>query len=420
MSRRWSSVLGALGVVLIAVGFLTAAQEWPRSSPPAPLPDRPVDFPAYRIKTLPNGLTVLAVLHHEQPSVSFRLIVKAGAMQEPADKPGVAGFVASLLDQGTETKSAGQIASSHRVGRRHPRHRIGERAAARERGGHRRIGRTRSFRAGRPRWCRSSGVRARRKIDRPETAGGLDACGVQLTTASGLHHQRRLRSPGGSARIRTGGPNGRATAGVGSPGLLCTDLHRVSHAAWFVPNNALLGHRRQSHGRLRPLPRRRGRSVTSACRIVHSHSQAATPPVPARRLVVVDQPIGADRGIRVGPPWRPARTHAGLTCRLRDPGSASSAERAPTACSACSGAASRPHVRRVGRLTRVPGRRPIVAETDTRSEATADALRLTVEEFWRLSAIAWTRAEDSAARRTTWPGTFRSASRRPARSPNRC
>ena len=42
--------------------------------------------------------------HHEQPSVSFRLLVRAGAVQEPADKPGVASFVAALLNQGTTTR----------------------------------------------------------------------------------------------------------------------------------------------------------------------------------------------------------------------------------------------------------------------------------------------------------------------------
>jgi predicted Zn-dependent peptidase len=52
------------------------------------------------------------VLHHEQPSVSFRLLVRAGAMQEPDDKPGVASFAAGLLNQGTKTRSAGDLANS--------------------------------------------------------------------------------------------------------------------------------------------------------------------------------------------------------------------------------------------------------------------------------------------------------------------
>jgi zinc protease len=75
------------------------------------LPAKSVDFPTYELRTLPNGLQVLVVPHHEQPAVSFRMIVRAGAMQEPADKPGVAGFVATLLNQGTTTKSAAEIAT---------------------------------------------------------------------------------------------------------------------------------------------------------------------------------------------------------------------------------------------------------------------------------------------------------------------
>jgi zinc protease len=81
-------------------------------SMPSPLPARAVSFPPYQIKTLPNGLQVLVVLHHEQPSVSFRLLIRAGAAQEPTGKPGVASFAAALLNQGTTTKSAEQIADA--------------------------------------------------------------------------------------------------------------------------------------------------------------------------------------------------------------------------------------------------------------------------------------------------------------------
>lgn len=108
---------GRAGLVLVACvvaasAALAAQQPWPKSGFPPALPARPVAFPPYQIKTLPNGLQVVVVLHHEQPSVSFRLLVRAGAMQEPADKPGVASFVASLLNQGTTTKSAEQIANA--------------------------------------------------------------------------------------------------------------------------------------------------------------------------------------------------------------------------------------------------------------------------------------------------------------------
>jgi zinc protease len=83
---------------------------WPAEPPPRPLPSRDVKFPAYEIRTLSNGLQVIAVSHHEQPSVAMRLLVRAGAAQDPEKKAGVAYLTAHVLDQGTRTRSAEQIA----------------------------------------------------------------------------------------------------------------------------------------------------------------------------------------------------------------------------------------------------------------------------------------------------------------------
>ena len=41
-------------------------------------------------QTLPNGLQVVAVLHHEQPVVSMRMLVRAGSALDPKGKLGVA------------------------------------------------------------------------------------------------------------------------------------------------------------------------------------------------------------------------------------------------------------------------------------------------------------------------------------------
>ncbi len=106
---RHVAILAAM--LAAATVSMSAGQQWPKSTFPPALAARPVSFPPYEIKTLANGLQVVVVLHHEEPSVSFRLLVRAGAMQEPADKPGVASFVGSLLNQGTTTKSAEQIAT---------------------------------------------------------------------------------------------------------------------------------------------------------------------------------------------------------------------------------------------------------------------------------------------------------------------
>jgi zinc protease len=101
-----------LALTAVLVVHATAAQIWPSEGPPAPLAARRVNFPAYKIRTLPNGLQVLFVPYHEQPSVSYRLLTRAGAVQEPADKPGVASFVASMLNQGTTSRSAKEIANT--------------------------------------------------------------------------------------------------------------------------------------------------------------------------------------------------------------------------------------------------------------------------------------------------------------------
>ena len=101
---------------LLILGLCASAQaqtrNWPSERPPRPLAERSVKFPPYAVKTLGNGLQVIAVSHHEQPAVSLRLLVRAGAAQDPDDKPGVAALLASLLDQGTTSRSAEQIANS--------------------------------------------------------------------------------------------------------------------------------------------------------------------------------------------------------------------------------------------------------------------------------------------------------------------
>jgi len=98
-------------LMTLAAAVADAAQNaapprWPSEGPPRPLPSRDVKFPPYEIRTLPNGLQVVAVLHHEQPAVSMRMIVRAGSALDPKPKLGLAHLAASLLDQGTTTRSA--------------------------------------------------------------------------------------------------------------------------------------------------------------------------------------------------------------------------------------------------------------------------------------------------------------------------
>ena len=111
MSARRSALLAA-ALFATASPALAQVPDWPTERPPRPLAARQVKFPPYAFKTLGNGLQVIAVSHHEQPAVTLRLIVRAGAAQDPASKPGTAALAASLLDQGTTTRSSEQIATS--------------------------------------------------------------------------------------------------------------------------------------------------------------------------------------------------------------------------------------------------------------------------------------------------------------------
>jgi zinc protease len=99
-----------VAVVAAAVALPVAAQApWPSEGPPRPLAAHDVQFPPYEMRTLDNGLQVVAVLHHEQPVVSMRMIVRAGAALDPRGKGGLADLAASLLDQGTTTRTANQM-----------------------------------------------------------------------------------------------------------------------------------------------------------------------------------------------------------------------------------------------------------------------------------------------------------------------
>jgi zinc protease len=95
----------AMMTSLVAVTSPLCAQE----RPPRPLEAPPVRVPPYEVRTMPNGLRVVVVSQNEQPAVSLRMLVKAGTAQDPTGRPGVAAMVGALLDQGTAKRSSEQI-----------------------------------------------------------------------------------------------------------------------------------------------------------------------------------------------------------------------------------------------------------------------------------------------------------------------
>ncbi|KFI05977.1 pitrilysin family protein [Massilia sp. BSC265] len=59
---------------------------------------------------LANGLTVIHHYKQGLPLVSAQLVVRSGSADNPANLPGLAGFTAQMLEEGTATRSAPQIA----------------------------------------------------------------------------------------------------------------------------------------------------------------------------------------------------------------------------------------------------------------------------------------------------------------------
>ena len=104
--------VAVVGLLLPTNLFGQTLTGWPTESPPASLEPAEVQFPHYDVRTLDNGMRVVAVLHHEQPIVSVRLFVGAGMAREPADKAGLASLLAALLDQGTTSRTAQEIAET--------------------------------------------------------------------------------------------------------------------------------------------------------------------------------------------------------------------------------------------------------------------------------------------------------------------
>ncbi len=109
-------VVGALGMATACAPAAapvgapgTAAQ---RQVAPPPLAERPLQFPAFQEMRLPNGMSMIVVEQRGQPVASVNLYVRAGAAADPARQAGRAGMVGDLLTQGTQTRSAQQIAES--------------------------------------------------------------------------------------------------------------------------------------------------------------------------------------------------------------------------------------------------------------------------------------------------------------------
>jgi zinc protease len=369
MMRRVLVCSSALlfGALMVSGAY---GQSWPSEAPPPPLPSKSVDFPSYQLRTLPNGLQVLVIPHHEQPSVSFRMIIKAGAVQEPASRPGVASFVAALLNQGTGTRSASDIADTIDSA-----------------GGLLGVGSGNELT-----YVQGAVVKDQTDLALalmsdivrapafPEQEITLQKQQAMSSLQVGYDDPDYLANAAFNRLVFGAHPYGRP--GQGTPDTIgrITRADLVAfHRTWFVPNNALMA----VVGDLtadqlfaaveRAFGNWERRDVPAAV--------VETPPAPTRRVVVIDRPGSAQTEIRAGH-LSIERTHPDyipfdMAIRILGGEGANRlfgvlrSDRGLT----YGASADLNSFRTAG---------TVVAETDTRTSATGETLRLMVDEFVRL------------------------------------
>jgi zinc protease len=372
VTRRIPTVIVAVTVALLAHAADGRAQvaAWPSEAAPRPLPARDVKFPPYQIRTLANGLQVIAVAHHEQPVVSLRLIIRAGGAQDPTDKSGVATLLASLLDQGTTTRDAEQIATSiDSIGGL-----IGTGAGS-DLSFINAVVMKDSFAFGldmvsdlarNPKFAPEELERQRQQI-----LSGLKVGYEDPDYIAGMVFDRLVYGFHPYGRPDTGTPETIAS--------ITRDDLIAFHKAWFGANNAILAivgdiaHEEAFAGAERAFGKW-GKSEATP-------PKPTEPPPPTRRVVVIDRPGAVQTEIRVGNIGLPRRHKDYLALDL--------------AINILGGEGGN-RLHRVLRSDRgltygasadvnaLKDSGNIVADTDTRSEVTGEALRLIVDEFGRL------------------------------------
>jgi zinc protease len=360
------------GCLAASVGAPAGAQvkDWPSEGPPRPLAAKAVTFPPYDTRVLPNGLRVVVVMHHEQPVVSLRLLVRAGSASDPAGKPGVASLAAALLDQGTTTRTAAGIADT-----------IDSMGGALSAG----AGSDLSF--------------ANVVVMKDSFELGLDLLSdvVRHPAFSPPEIERQRQQALSSQAVSAEDPDYVASMvfdrlvygfhpygrpGTGTPRSLAAitaDDLRDFHARYFAPNNAILAivgdvaapdARAAAERIFGPWPRR---EVPAA--------PVLEPPPPTRRVVVIDKPDAVQTEIRVGQLTIPRKHQDYLAMDL--------------AIKILGGEGSN-RLHRVLRSERgltygaeadlqcLEQAGDFAADTDTRTETTGEVLRLIVDEIARL------------------------------------
>ena len=100
----------APAVTAAPTGGMTTPVALDRSVPPRLGPAKLLSLPPVVTRTLPNGLRIVVVEHHELPVADFILLTGTGVEADPPSRGGLATLLTALLDEGTTSRNALQIA----------------------------------------------------------------------------------------------------------------------------------------------------------------------------------------------------------------------------------------------------------------------------------------------------------------------
>jgi zinc protease len=367
LRRAFCASIVALAALASAGAQVTS---WPTENPPRPLPSRPVNFPPYELRTLPNGMQVIVVMHHEQPEVTMRLLVRAGAAYDPPGKGGTASLVASLLNQGTTSRGAREIAD-----------------AIDSIGGALDTGAGSDVTSGTVLVMKDSfdvGMNMLADVIRRPAFAPEEIERQRTQTVQNLGVS--LEDPDFIARavlnrlIYGFHPYGFPDSGMPETiAKITRDDLREFHRRYFAPNNSILAIVGDVSA---------DEAMAAATRVFGDWERQAVspptlpePPRPTRRIVVIDKPDSVQTAVRVGQLGIPRKTpdYMSMDQAVRILGGEGSnrlfrvlrSERGLT----YSASADLNPMLLTGDIT---------AETDTRTEATAEAVRVIVDEFTRL------------------------------------
>ncbi len=106
MKHTFKTVFALAAVILLVFAALPVAKE----QPPKPEKMKKLSFPKYKEFEMKNDVEVVVIEHHEQPLVTVAVVLKAGGGLDPWEKIGLSGFTADLLNKGTQSKTADELA----------------------------------------------------------------------------------------------------------------------------------------------------------------------------------------------------------------------------------------------------------------------------------------------------------------------